>query len=232
MSKILKIEGLRSQICEQCPVRGTESDSTFQMIMTIIMQSGIVKLSKTLPNGEKKIIGLLFANDFLGHVFSQTSNYCVEAANEAYLCGFPKKKFEDLLVKYRHLEKALLKKTMEDFEKSRNWHFSIAGKTALEKVSKMLIFLSGKSYILPSTESEYKTLNARFILPLSRLEIADYLGTTHETISRCFSKLKDLEIIKYIDKNIIEVSNLSELKKIAEESDKSQKDEEVKIRQA
>ena len=37
------------------------------------------------------------------------------------------------------------------------------------------------------------------VLPMCRIDIADYLGLTHETVTRCFSTLRDRGIFDYPD---------------------------------
>jgi CRP/FNR family transcriptional regulator, anaerobic regulatory protein len=42
--------------------------------------SGVVKLSKVMPDGRQQIVGLQFAPDFVGRPFSESSDICAEAA--------------------------------------------------------------------------------------------------------------------------------------------------------
>jgi CRP/FNR family transcriptional regulator, nitrogen fixation regulation protein len=43
------------------------------------------------------------------------------------------------------------------------------------------------------------------VLPMGRLDIADYLGLTHETVTRCFSSLRDQVVLGYPDKSHREI---------------------------
>jgi CRP-like cAMP-binding protein len=66
-------------------------------------------------------------------------------------------------------------------------------KTATERVS---------TYILNLAQSAHENENspppqALVIVPMTRSEIADYLGLTLETVSRAFSRLKRLGVISY-----------------------------------
>jgi len=53
-------------------------------------------------------------------------------------------------------------------------------------------------------------------LPMSRIEIADYLGLTTETVSRTVTLLKKQGLIELLDDKQIRLSRLSALQEIAE----------------
>ena len=53
-------------------------------------------------------------------------------------------------------------------------------------------------------------------LPMSRSDIADYLGLTTETVSRTVTLLRKQELIELIDDKRIRLSKMSTLREIAE----------------
>jgi CRP/FNR family transcriptional regulator len=55
-------------------------------------------------------------------------------------------------------------------------------------------------------------------LHLTRQEIADYLGLTLETVSRSFSKLRDLEVIALVGVDSVAILNEKRLTDIAKVS--------------
>ncbi len=54
------------------------------------------------------------------------------------------------------------------------------------------------------------------ILPMSRADIADYLGLTIETVSRTFTRLKTDKLISLPEHNQVEVNDMPELRRLAE----------------
>lgn len=52
-------------------------------------------------------------------------------------------------------------------------------------------------------------------LPMSRADIADFLGITIETVSRSMSRLKASELIEPLDRNRVQVRDLSRLREAA-----------------
>ncbi len=52
---------------------------------------------------------------------------------------------------------------------------------------------------------------ARFELPLSRLDIADFLGLTIETVSRQMTKLRQMGVIQVTNNRTVDVPDLDRL---------------------
>ncbi len=176
--------------------------------------SGVVKLSKTLPDGRQQVIGLLFSPDFLGRVFNETNPYFAEAAVDSEICSFPRKQFEALLDEFPGLEHRLLEHTLSELDSAREWMVLLGRKTAQEKVASFLLLLANRSlitgchHIQPGEE-------ASFELPLSRNDIADYLGLTVETVSRQITRLKSANVINLVDNRHFTVPDLDRLRDIA-----------------
>lgn len=146
--------------------------------------SGVVKLTKSLPDGRQQIVGLQFAPDFLGRPFSEESAIGVETATEVSLCSFPRWALQRLMESTPELERRLLRQTLRELDEARSWMVTVGRKTALEKVASFLVLIARN--IDPASG---QAPPAAFDLPLTRADIADFLGLTIETVSRQFTKL-------------------------------------------
>lgn len=176
--------------------------------------SGVVKLSKTLPDGRQQVIGLLFAPDFIGRVYNDTNPYFAETATDSEICAFPRRQFEALLVEFPGLEHRLLKHTLAALDSARDWMVLLGRKTAEEKVASFLTLLAERSMIT-GCHHEPEAMNASFELPLTRNDIADYLGLTVETVSRQITRLKSSGVIKLIDNRHLEVPDVERLRDLS-----------------
>jgi CRP/FNR family transcriptional regulator len=58
---------------------------------------GVVKLTKTMPDGRTQMVGLLFPGDFVGHAMRARAEYDAVAATEVTLCLFQRRPFETML---------------------------------------------------------------------------------------------------------------------------------------
>lgn len=148
--------------------------------------SGVVKLVKSLPDGREQIVGLQFAPDFLGRPFQDDSVVSAQAATNVVLCSFPKRAIEALIKQSPRLEHSLLKQALRDLDEARDWMLTLGRKNALERVATYLLLIA--NYINPATRPHSEPM--AFDLPMSRLEIADFLGLTIETVSRQLTKLR------------------------------------------
>ena len=170
--------------------------------------SGVVKLIKGLPDGREQIVGLQFAPDFLGRPFQTESAVSAQAATNVVLCSFPKRAVEALIKQSPQLEHSLLKQALRELDEAREWMLTLGRKNALEKVASYLLLIA--SYIDPAAQPQSQTI--AFDLPMSRLEIADFLGLTIETVSRQLTKLRIDGIIQVRQTRHIVVDNPSRLR--------------------
>jgi CRP/FNR family transcriptional regulator len=176
---------------------------------------GVVKLSKTLPDGRQQIVGLQFPSDFLGRPFGDHSPFFAEAATDVSLCCYPKAQFEQLMQRFPGIEHRLFEHTLDELDSAREWMLLLGRKTAAEKVASFLLMIARRASQVGCT-SQPNTPDARFELPLTRADMGDYLGLTIETVSRQITKLKTDGIIRLETGRWISVAKLSRLEQAAE----------------
>ena len=176
--------------------------------------TGAVKLTKTLPDGRQQIVGLLFSPDFLGRAYSKSNPYTAEAATEVEICTFPNAAFERLASEYPGLQQRLFQHTLDELDAARDWMLLLGRKTAEEKVASFLLMLARRSLIVGCAHQENPGL-AHFDLPLTRADIADYLGLTIETVSRQLTRLKTSNVIKLASNRLIQVPDVARLARVA-----------------
>ena len=178
------------------------------------IMSGIIKLSKMLEDGRQQVVGLQFAPDFIGRLFSLSNNFCAESASKVQICHMPKNMIEKLISNNPDLEHKLLEQTLKELDEAREWMVTLGRKSALEKVACFLYLIatnSNPSYFENPKENSHDIV---FDLPLTRADIADFLGLTVETVSRQFTKLRSDKIIQITTRRHILVANLNILKKV------------------
>lgn len=169
-----------------------EKSRTFSIIV-----SGVAKLVAAHGNGERQIVGLQFASDFVGRPFDPASgNVIAEAATDVELCSFSGSAFEGLLATHPDLERALLGRVLKDLDMARDWLFLLGRKTAEEKVATFLMMLYERMRLDALRDSTEGDLSRHLRLPLSRSEIAECLSLRLETVSRQFATLKARGILE------------------------------------
>jgi CRP/FNR family transcriptional regulator len=176
--------------------------------------SGVVKLTKMLPDGRQQVVGLQFPSDFIGRAFGQANPYFADAATSVEICCFQKTPFEKLLKEHSGLEHRLFENVLNELDSAREWMLLLGRKTAAEKLASFLAMLLRRMPELGCAHidaPDHKIIE----LPLSRADIADYLGLTIETISRQFTNLKNDGIIRNIDNRHCEILDPDRLADLA-----------------
>ena len=168
--------------------------------------SGTVKLSRVLRDGRQQLVGLQFAPDLMGRLFSDESPLSAEAATEVELCRVPKDVIEALVVSSERLKLRLLDQALKDLDDAREWMVTLGRKSAVERVASMLLLIAARSGAT-DTGSEVVV-----DLPISRADMADFLGLTVETVSRQMSRLRHEGVITIHGHRCVVIGSLATLK--------------------
>jgi CRP/FNR family transcriptional regulator len=163
---------------------------------------GVVALSKTMADGRRQTVGLMFPSDFIGRPMRLIAPYDAVAVTPVRLCLFTRTRFERILRETPALEKRLLEMTLDELDAARDWMLLLGRKTAQEKIATFLSILARRAAALDN-----QSLDAalKFQLPLTREAIADYLGLTIETVSRQITGLRKAGVIELADTRSIRV---------------------------
>lgn len=176
--------------------------------------SGVVKLSKTLEDGRQQVVGLLFPSDFFGHPFSDHTRFSYEAASDITLCVFERHAFEALAKRHPAIEHELLIKVLTELDATREWMVLLGCQSAKERIAGFLLMLlkrslsRGCSKVDPFSKPVIK-------FPINRRDIALFLGTTLETISRQLQIMSKAGILKIVDGNTFEILSPRRLAEVA-----------------
>jgi CRP/FNR family transcriptional regulator len=171
--------------------------------------AGAVKVYKLLGDGRRQITGFLFAGDFLGLIHNEAYVYSAEALAPTTLCRFPRRKLEALLDEMPHLEQRLLAMASHELAAAQDQMVLLGRKSARERVVSFMLMLSNSAV-------RHGRPGDPVSLPMSRSDIADYLGLTIETISRTLTQLRKQRLIELLDEKQVRLSKRSELQEIAE----------------
>lgn len=192
---------------------GTQVFSETDKVVTYSnILSGVIKLTKILADGRQQIVGLQFAPDFLGRPFQKERTIDAEAATSVALCSFPKTAIDRLISQTPELEHKLLEQTLKELDEARDWMVTLGRKTAAEKVASFLLLIA--SHVDPEAADEEGPIV--FDLPLTRADIADFLGLTIETVSRQLTKLRKDGVVRIENNRHIIVPDLERLELRAE----------------
>jgi CRP/FNR family transcriptional regulator, anaerobic regulatory protein len=179
---------------------GDEADSVYEVVR------GMLRLCKLLPDGRRQITGFLSAGQFLGLAPEGVCVYTAEAITEVTLCRYKRSAFDRLIDEMPGFAKRVLAVASHELSAAQNQMLLLGRKAAVEKVA---------SFLLLMAEQAGEDEDASIGLPMTRNDIADYLGLTIETVSRTLTKLKQDRLIALPTPDRIKIRNRDQLKELA-----------------
>ena len=153
--------------------------------------SGALKVTASTPNGREQIVGLLLAGEFVGQLFAEEASLTVTTLTETNLCSFPRAGFERELDAHSRMERMLLERTMASLHEAREHMLSLGRRNAQERVAGFVVQLA------QHVRTEHAGGRIDVSIPMSRGEMADFLGLTIETVSRQLTRLKAAGLITF-----------------------------------
>jgi len=176
---------------------GDAADSVFEVV------SGALRLHKLLSDGRRQVIGFLCAGHLIGLAPEGTWVYTAEAITDVTLCRYRRTAFERLIDTVPGFARRVLSATAHELSAAQDQMLLLGRKTAMERVASFLMLMAAQQ------ESEVISV------PMSRNDIADYLGLTVETVCRTLSRLKRQKSIEIPTHARITICDRDELETLA-----------------
>lgn len=179
-------------------------------IHAYVVTRGSLRMTKTGADGRRQILGFLFPGDVVSLPAGNEHFVSLEALGAGELCRFERSRLESAMQRFPSLDKGYHRSIASALEGAYDLAYALGRKTAMERIAGFLIHLR--------TGSCPKTTGGLLHLPMTRGDIADYLGLTIETVSRMFTKLKGAKVIRLPSAQEVEIVDLPKLKGLAGES--------------
>jgi CRP/FNR family transcriptional regulator, anaerobic regulatory protein len=157
---------------------------------------GTARLYKLLPDGRRQITGFAHVGHFLGLAVSETFAFSAEAIGPVHLCRFSRPRLRALLDDFPAMEKRLLEAAANELVAAQEQMLLLGRKTARERLASFLVMQSREAGVGEGRRR-------RIPVPMTRGDIADYLGLTIETVSRTLTRFRA--------EGLIEIPSQSEL---------------------
>jgi len=166
------------------------------------LKSGLVKLYRRTSSGEEQVITITRPFEFVSNmsIFSEERyKYSVAAVEDSVVCVVKLDFIKNLFIQNGSFAMGLMSRMSKIHDKIITQTLDIRQKNLVGRVAFVLLYFTNEIY------------NTRiFDLPVSRKEIADYIGMSTANVIRTLSDFKKDGIIKVFGKTI-EVVNISKL---------------------
>ncbi len=197
-----KLVGSRMTYAEDEEIYGDGEEAEF--VYKIV--TGAVRTYKLLSDGRRQIGAFHFPGDIFGFESDSTHRLSAEAISDTIVLIFSRRTLEFLATRSIEVARGLWALTARSLDHAEDHMLLLGRKTALERVAAFLLEMDER---MQSTGA----IN----LPMSRRDIADYLGLTLETVSRSLSHLKAEGAVELSKARQITVQRRSKLKTLGSE---------------
>lgn len=176
---------------------GDEADSLY------IIHKGKVRIYRLTEAGKEQLVRLLNPGDFTGETALFTDSVhesYAEAMMETKVCVIQRSVLQGFLLKFPSISLKILQEFSNRLNTSETQTTRFSSETVETRIA---LFLT--------EQMDQKNDRNIVYLPMSKKDLASYLGTTPETISRKFAELEAKGLIRQTSTRQIEILEVDEL---------------------
>ncbi len=170
---------------------------------------GVCTLERLASDGSRQIMAFVYPGDFIGINSGPFYSVSVQALSPVTACRWQMKDLQDLYHTHPILEQRVHEIASRVLAATMDQLFVLGRKNAVEKIAYFLLYIDGR-------QRKYDGHSDSFILPMTRIDIADYLGVTVETVSRAFSSLKKKGLIDLSQAWVVTLKDREGLRDVVE----------------
>ena len=208
------------QVFTGAPVRELAAGETLfqageraEQVFNIV--SGTLMVGRIGKDGRRQVMSFLFKNNFVGLTSADHYFFSVEAVTRAQVSYRSRQTLETHLRANSAAERTFRDMVLRVLENSLDLVYSLGQRTAIERLAVFLLYLRHRHRISAGiTDDRDRSLDT-IDLPMSRQDIADFLGLKKETVSRSFTELDNRGLIGRPGSRHAVIERLVELRELA-----------------
>lgn len=198
LADAMRRHGQRASYRKDEEIFAQDEDADFVYLVV----SGAIRTTRLLADGRRQVGGFYYDGDLVGLETGAAHRYSAEA-----LCDT-----EALIVRRStlrtlagdgHFDRAIWEAIRRELERAHDHILVLGCKGAHEKVASFLMDLAKR------------TCHEHVTLPMSRQDMADYLGLTIETVSRMLTRLQGASVVKFEGCRSFKVTRWNALEQLA-----------------
>jgi CRP/FNR family nitrogen fixation transcriptional regulator len=190
------------------PVRPFETRLSFKAGETIFHEgddalyfykvvTGSVRLVKSVADGHRQICDFNLAGDLIGYSNASEHEFTAEAIQDCTLIRYRRKETTALIRSDAAFACELQTLTAKGLSSAYAHMVRLCHRSAHDRLGWFLLSMAERA----------EDADGWIALPMTRVDIADYLGLAHETVSRAFTQLKKSRVIVEPTLNRIKLVN-------------------------
>lgn len=194
---------------QSLPARATlfHAGAPASRVFTLI--EGTAKLTRLLPDGRQQIVGFRFAGDLIGFTVAENYGFDAELLTAATVCRLDRRRLDGLLRRYPAMERRFLDLCVQELAATQDQLVTVGRRSAESRVA---------AFVLTIAEARRRRGGGAgpIEMPMTRSDIADFLGLRLETVSRSFSALRRRGLLNEPAQGRVEITDFGALTELAE----------------
>ena len=173
------------------------------------LRRGIARGLSISADGDRQVTAFFFAGDQIGLPISECYRFSAEAVTDLAYIRHSRTRWQEALIRSCRDDGRLLPSICAEQDPMFRRGIIIGRHSILTRICAFLISVADR---LPEAGAEHGDAH---LLPLTQLDIADYLATTPESVCRGFRQLRERRIIAQPPRDTLIVQNRALLEAIA-----------------
>lgn len=181
---------------------GDQAKHVFEVV------EGVLRIFKILSDGRRAITGFLYPGDLVGVSMRDLYLYNAEAVTTVKVRRFASVAFQEAINVSPELRPQLFARLCDEMASAQDQMVLLSRKNAEERICTFLLLLARRM-------SRDNNLSMNIEIPMTRLDMADYLGLTIETVSRTITSLIGRGIISQSGRHDMSIKKLDTMLRLA-----------------
>ena len=176
---------------------------------------GMLLVSRPGLDGRRQVLSFLFSNYFVGLTASDRYDFSVQAVTPAVVASRPRTMLDQRLAQDPQAERAFISMTYRVLEDLIDLAYSLGQRSARERLAVFVLYLRHRYLLSQGIPASRDDALRDIELPMSRMDIADFLGLEKETVSRSLAQLEQAGLIRRAGAKHLRITDLPGLRDTA-----------------
>jgi CRP/FNR family transcriptional regulator len=188
---------------------GAPADKVFNIL------SGMLMVSRTGGDGRRQVLSFLVRDNFVGLTATDEYFFTVEAVTPTCVACSSRRALTDRLASDTESERTFLRMMFRVLEDAFDLAYNLGQRTAVERLAVFILYMRHWQRLSGHIWDDLDPLLNEVQLPMSRVDIADFLGLKKETVIRGFRQLEERGLVHRRGHHEIQIVDLLSLRWLA-----------------
>jgi len=179
------------------------------------IESGMLMVSRTGGDGRRQVLSFLVRDNFVGLTATEHYFFTVEAVTASHVVCCPRRVLTERLASDGEAERTFMNMLYRVLEDAYDLVYNLGQRNAAERLAVFILYIRYWKRLSEDIVDDADARLDKVDLPMSREDIADFLGLKKETVSRSFRQLEERGLISRRERTGVRIESLPQLRELA-----------------